>query len=236
MEKDALKKVHFFSQLPDEILEEITENLKARLLLEGEVLFNEGDPGDELIIVEEGKISIYVPEEGAPRGGQSIRIFQAGEMFGEMALIDREPRSLSARAIEPSRILTLRGDDFRRIVSQSPEMAFLVMAGLSDRLRYTTDFLEEVRYWIQRITEGDYQTDRIEKSKFTDQTLAMLAAEFTQMAVRVQEREALLRKEVNQLRIEIDQVKRKEDSQFIMESNYYKSLKEEASNLRKKDE
>jgi CRP-like cAMP-binding protein len=202
-----------------------------------EILFNQGDPGDELIIVEEGDVAIFVPVEGLPGGGQPIRIFHTGEMLGEMALIDRKPRSLSARAVGPARILALHGDDFRRILSQNPEMAISVMAGLSDRIRYTTDFLGEVRVWVKRIAEGDYQSSGVvEEDKYADQTLASLAAEFAQMAARVQEREETLRKEVAQLRIEIDEVKRKQEAKRIMDSDYYKSLKEKAQQLRKRDE
>jgi len=236
MEQVSLKKVQIFSQLSEAALAEIALDLKLRRLAEGELLFKQGDPGEELVIVEEGRISIFVPNDGVPGDGQPIRFFHTGEILGEMALIDRKPRSLSARAEEPSCILTLHGSDFRRIMSQNPEMALSVMAGLSDRIRYTTDFLREVRMWVQRIAEGDYQTARIGERDYRDQTLATLAAEFTQMAACVQEREEVLRKEVLQLRIEIDQVKREQDSQRIMESDYYKSLKEKAENLRQKDE
>lgn len=236
-EKINLRDVILFSRLTDEVLADVSAALKSQQLASGEILFNQGDPGDELIIVEEGNVAIFVPIEDVPGGGQPIRIFQAGEMLGEMAPIDRKPRSLSARAEGPARILTLHGDDFHRILSQNPEMAISVMAGLSDRIRYTTDFLGEVRVWVKRIAEGDYQTHGVvEKDKYADQTLATLAAEFAQMAARVQEREEILRKEVTQLRIEIDEAKRKQEAQHIMDSDYYKSLKEKAKKLRNRDE
>jgi len=235
--KINLRDVVLFSCLSDETLAGISTALKPRQLEAGEILFNQGDPGDELIIVEEGKIAIFVPVEGASGGGQPIRIFNTGEMLGEMAPIDRKPRSLSARAEEPTRILALGGDDFLRILGQNPEMAILVMAGLSDRIRYTTDFLGEVRTWVKRIAEGDYQTSGVvDKDRYKDQTLASLAAEFAQMAARVQEREETLRKEVAQLRIEIDEAKRKQEAKRIMDSDYYKSLKEKAQQLRRRDE
>jgi CRP-like cAMP-binding protein len=235
MEKFSLKEVQIFSQLSEAALVEIAKELKTRQLAKGELVFKQGDPGDELIIVEKGRISIFAPLEDEPGDGQPIRFFQAGEVLGEMALIDRKPRSLSARAEEPSSILILHGSDFRRIMSQSPGMTLSVMTGLSDRIRYTTDFLREVRMWVQRIAEGDYLIGEFEEGKYRDRTLATLAAEFTQMAARVQEREEILRKEVLQLRIEIDQVKREQDAQRIMESDYYKSLKEKAKSLRKRD-
>jgi CRP-like cAMP-binding protein len=231
----ALSKVTLFSRLSDKSLAEVANGLKSRQLSAGEILFNQGDPGDELVIVAEGKVAIFVPVNGAPGGGQPIRIFQAGEMLGEMALIDQKPRSVSARAEEPTKILTLSGKDFRRLLTQNPEMAFSVMAGLSDRIRYTTDFLGEVRLWIRRIAEGEYQTQGVvEGSMYQDQTLAALAEEFARMAARVHEREELLRHEVAQLRIEVDEVKRKQEAARIMGSDYYKELKEKAKQLRQR--
>jgi CRP-like cAMP-binding protein len=226
-----------FSQLPDAALAEIAAALQPRHLPAGEILFNQGDPGNELIIVEQGRIAIYVPMSGAPGEGQPIRIFSSGELLGEMALIDRKPRSASARAEEPSLVLALNGEKFRMILSQNSEMAFSVMAGLSDRIRYTTDFLGEVRQWVQRISEGNYHAPAgVESRTYRDQTLAELAAEFTRMAALVRDREETLRREVAQLRIEIDQAKRHQEAARIMGSDYYKSLKEKAESLRKRDE
>jgi CRP/FNR family cyclic AMP-dependent transcriptional regulator len=232
-----LRDVTLFSRLSDQSLAEVASALIPRELSAGEILFNQGDPGDELVIVEDGSVAIFMPVEGDSADVQPIRVFQPGEMLGEMALIDQKPRSLSARAEGSARILTLSGDDFRRILEQNPEMAISVMAGLNDRIRYTTDFLGEVRIWVQRMAEGDYKTSSLmEKGKYEDQTLATLAAEFAQMAARVQEREDTLRQEVAQLRIEIDEAKRKQEVQRIVGSEYYQSLKERAKELRKRNE
>ena len=235
--KFALKNVTMFSALSDETLAEVAAALRQRQLAAGEVLFNLGDAGDELIIVKEGSVAIFVPVEGAPGGGQAIRIFQPGEMLGEMALIDAKPRSASARAEEPSTILTLNRQDFQRVLSQHPEVAFSVMAGLNDRIRYTTDFLREVRTWVRRVADGNYQTSGVvESNQFEDKNMATLAAEFAQMAARVQEREEVLKKEVIALRIEIDDTKRKQDAEKIMGSDYYKNLKERARLMRKSEQ
>jgi CRP-like cAMP-binding protein len=230
-----LKSIGLFRQLSERSLAHLVGLLQTRQLAAGEILFNQGEPGDELIIVQEGEIAIYVPVEDAPGGGLPIRLFQAGEMLGEMALIDRRPRSTSARAEQASRILSLRGDDFRTLLDQNPEISHAVMAGLSERIRYTTDFLNEVRIWVQRIAEGDYQTEAgTDTRAYDDPSLATLAAEFARMASLVKEREDILKQEVSQLRIEIDQAKRKQDAERIMGSDYYQSLKRKAEDLRKR--
>jgi len=237
MDEILLKSVTLFSQLSDAALAEIAKALKPRHLAAGEILFNQGDPGDELLVVRQGKIAIFVPTAGAAASGQAIRVFQSGEMLGEMALIDRKPRSVSARAEEDSEILTLSGDAFRQMLTENPETALSVMAGLSDRIRYTTDFLGEVRTWVRRIADGDYQAGKGATPQLhRDPTLSALAAEFAQMAACVQAREETLRQEVTRLRIEIDEVKRKQETAQIMSTEYYQSLKEKVKNLRARRE
>jgi CRP/FNR family transcriptional regulator len=228
-----LRKIPMFAGLSDEAMEKVLASLSERKLDGGRVLFNQGDPGDELVIVKEGKIAIYAPVEGKPAMGEAIRIFNPGDLLGEMALVDQKPRSLSARAEEPATILTLSGQVFRQLLVSQPDMAVGVMSGLSERIRYTTDFVTEVRTWVRRIAEGNYQTGNIiQEDKYKDNTLAALAADFVQMAAKVQEREETLRQEVIQLRIEIDDAKRKRDADQIMGTDYYRSLKDKVKNLR----
>jgi len=228
-----LNQIQMFSQLPEPDLLELAGVLRLQPLADGEILFNMGDPGDELMIIQDGAVAIYVPLPGNPGSGQSIRVFRPGEVLGEMALIDRKPRSASARAEGATQILTLAGDDFRRLLNHNPEMALAVMAGLNDRIRYTTEFLGQVRQWVGKIAEGNYSAQEvIDEKKFQDQTLSTLAEEFARMAGRVQEREEKLRQEVAHLRIEIDETKRKQEAQRILSSDYYKDLKERARLLK----
>ncbi len=238
MTQPTLKNIPLFAQLSDAALAEIEGRLKPRALAAGEVLFNQGDPGDELILVTGGALAIYVPEPGAPARGQAIRLFTKDSMLGEMALIDHQPRSLSARAEEPSTILALSQVDFDRALAENPELSHAIMSGLNDRIRYTTEFLNEVRQWVQRITEGNYQAgiDVNDGQKYKDSSLAALAADFSKMAARVKEREDTLKQEVAMLRIEIDETKRKEDASQIMNSDYYRSLKEKVREIRQKKE
>ena len=239
MAEISLQNVAMFALLSDDDLAEVTAALQPRSLSAGEVLFNQGDPGTELIIVKEGKIAIYAPDPGLPASGQPIRVFTSGGLLGEMALLDQKPRSLSARAEEPSTILALSREAFNQALARSPQISLPLMSGLSDRIRYTTDFLGEVRQWVQRITDGNYQQGSTleSNSSYQDPTLATLAAEFAQMAARVKEREDTLRQEVAMLRIEIDEVKRKEEASQIMDSEYYRSLKDKVKNMRRqKDE
>ncbi len=222
-----------FNRLSERALGEVQAALKPRQLDSGELLFNQGDSGDELFIVQEGGIAIYVPSKDNPGAERPIRIFGPGEALGEMALIDNRPRSVSARAIDASAVLVLTGDDFRRLLRQYPDMAITVMGGLSDRIRYTTDFLSEVQDWVKRVAEGKYDRTFKPNTNYQDRSIAALAADFAQMAAQVQKREEELRKEIMQLRIEIDETKRQKQVSEIVETDFFQDLQSKARSMRK---
>jgi len=234
-ELTGLKTILMFNRLPEAALAEVAAALKSRTLAAGEVLFAMGDPGDELFIVKTGRVAIYAPDPDKPGDERPIRIFEAGEALGEMALIDNQPRSLSARALEPAEVLILTGDDFRRLLRTYPDMALAVMAGLNDRIRYTTDFLSEVRGWIQRVAAGQYDRSFAASKDYQDSSIESLAAEFAQMAAQVQQREEELRKEVLELRIEINEAKRQKQLEEITETDYFQTLQSKAKTLRQRE-
>ena len=102
----SLGSMALFAELPPEAHAEVLAALHPRRYPAGTIIFNQGDPGDELLIVEDGEIAIFAPTTG-PAVGQAIRIFKPGDVLGEMALIDQQPRSLSARAESDAAVLAL---------------------------------------------------------------------------------------------------------------------------------
>jgi CRP-like cAMP-binding protein len=201
----------------------------------GEILFNLGDPGDEMIIVRRGKIAIYMPDTGNPQSGQALRIFGSKDILGEMALIDHLPRSASARAETRATVATLDIETFKKLIENHPEVAMGVMSGLSGKIRYTTDFIGKMGQEMQKLAEGNYQGIQA-PANLQDSSLSALAAEFVRMAAQVREREEKLQQEVAQLRIEIDETKRRQEVTQITESDYYISLKEKLKALRDEDD
>ena len=249
-----LRDISIFDRLSDETLAELATALKTREFEAGSVLFHMGDPGDELFIVDEGAIAIFEPSVDRPGAERPIRIFRRGEVLGEMALIDFHPRTLSARALEPTRTLALGRDDFRRLLGDR-DLALAVMASLNDRIRYTTEFLsevqhwvgrvargqcatpeflQEVRDWVQQVTKGEHKGPFESHDRQRDPVIAALAADFAQMAAQVQQREHELRQEIARLQVEIDEAKRKRQVAEITETDYFKSLQARAKELRQK--
>jgi len=234
MEIAQLKHILLFNRLPDDALNDIAAVLKPRALTAGEVLFARGDPGDEMYIVRSGRIAIFTPDAAKPGEEHPIRILEANEALGEMAIIDNQPRSLSARALEAGEVLVLTGDDFRQLLRTYPDMALAVMAGLNDRIRYTTEFLSEVREWIRRVAVGQYDRTFAAIKDYQDRSIETLAAEFAQMAAQVQQREEDLRRQVEELRIEINEAKRQKQLEEITETDYFQTLQNKASLLRRR--
>jgi CRP-like cAMP-binding protein len=224
-----------FKSLSGDTLKYLVSEFKSRMLSGGEVLFSLGQPGDEMFIVMEGKIAIYMPDNNDPKTGQALRIFKAGEILGEMALIDRLPRSASARAEVDTQLATLDSVSFQKLLLDHPEVAMAVMSGLSSRVRYTTDFIGEIRQWVQRMAEGNYHAIQA-PDQLQDSSLSALAADFVRMASRVREREEKLQQEVAHLRIEIDDTKRKQQVSQITESEYYINIKAKLKAMREQQD
>jgi CRP-like cAMP-binding protein len=104
------------------------------------VVFCEGDPGDRLFVLLTGTMRVYVEREGNTIPYANI---QAGEAFGEMALLEDAPRSATVRAEVPSRCLTLSKQDFLLLIQRDPRVALVIMKSLSHRLRRISALLEQ---------------------------------------------------------------------------------------------
>lgn len=123
-----LRRVEMFSTLEEVVLAEIAPWMDEHTLAEGETLFEEGDEGDVMYIVAEGCLRIV-------RGGRPLVERGAMEIVGELAVLDPAPRSASAVALEPTRLLSLRDEHLYTLISDYPEIARGVIRVLCRRLR-----------------------------------------------------------------------------------------------------
>jgi CRP-like cAMP-binding protein len=233
--REILQKNPMFKSLSAAEIESLAASLKTRSLPAGQVLFNLGDSGSEMILVREGQIAIYMPDPGSPQTGQALRIFKTGEILGEMALIDHLPRSTSARAESDCSIASLSIEDFRDLLAREPQVAMSVMSDLSSRIRYTTGFIGEIRQWVKRLAEGNYAAIQA-PGEVHDTSLSALAADFVRMAGQVRAREEKLKQQVAELRIQIDEKQRREKATEITESEYFRNLQAKLRAMREADE
>lgn len=94
----------------------------------GEVIFNLGDPGTEFFVVRDGEVAIRL-------GNRTLQVMERGEIFGEMALVDAEPRSATAIAETDCVVVPVSEKQFLFMVDEAPYFALSVMKVLVARLR-----------------------------------------------------------------------------------------------------
>ena len=131
-----------FSALDDEAAAALRASMVEVRLERGELLFNEGEPGDRMYIVESGKVKLGTT---AADGRESlIAVLGPGEQFGELSLFDPGPRTATARALTAATILGLGHDALRPWLTGRPEVAESLLAALAQRLRRTNDAMADL--------------------------------------------------------------------------------------------
>ncbi|MBI4616841.1 MAG: cyclic nucleotide-binding domain-containing protein [Planctomycetes bacterium] len=126
-----LRSIDLFSELNEELLARLAERCGERTLIAGEALFSEGDPGDTLFVIEEGKIEIFKEE---PWARTVIATLGPGSFFGEMAVLGGGRRTSSARAVEDATLVFLKEKAIRTILAKIPAVAFAIFSCLIHRL------------------------------------------------------------------------------------------------------
>ena len=113
----------------DTTFELLTGNeIEARAYKRGDIIFREGDRALELFVIKSGEVRIQI-------GNRTVTELPAGSIFGEMALIDDEPRSATAVAASDVELVPVSEKQFLFLVSQTPFFALKVMRVLAQRLR-----------------------------------------------------------------------------------------------------
>jgi CRP/FNR family cyclic AMP-dependent transcriptional regulator len=124
----------------------------ARVFDNSEIIFEEGSGGDEMFIVHSGAVKLvkkFVESE------MVIATIKPGEFFGEMALVDNAPRSVSAIAgVDQTRVLALDRDKFLFLVSHQPAFALTIMHVLCQRIRAMNERLSQLEQRSQLIPLG----------------------------------------------------------------------------------
>ena len=130
---DDLKRVPLFSGLSADELARFAEVTREREYPKNSVILFEDDPGDALYVVSDGQVKVVlIGEDGRE---VILSVLGDGDFFGEMSLIDDEPRSAHVIAMRDSRLLVLRRDDFQQQIQRHPSVALTVLRVLVQRLR-----------------------------------------------------------------------------------------------------
>lgn len=139
---ERLQGVPLFARVPVSELEVLARNLGKRTFGKGMIIFHRGSPGETLYLIESGAVRIFSLSE---RGQEiTVNIYGPGEIFGEMAVLDRQPRSAGALCLERTVTYTLHREVFARFLERNPDLAHGIIELLIARLRYTTSYLESL--------------------------------------------------------------------------------------------
>lgn len=142
LDDQLLSRVPLFQGLNEQQFALLSSRIQKISLRRGEVLFVEGDEGDRLYIITEGKIKLgHSSEDGRE---SLLAILGPGEMIGELTLFDPGKRSTTATAVSPASMLCLEHSDLVQILDTNPEVAKHLLRALAQRLRRTNESLSDL--------------------------------------------------------------------------------------------
>ena len=129
----AIKAVPFFTQMNDSEVDVIRSLAVEKSYPKNAVVLTEGEMGDSLYMVESGRVKVFIGDED----GREIilKILGPGHFFGEMAMIDQQPRSASVTTLDASTFLILSHGAFEQCVERAPRIANMVLRVLAQRVR-----------------------------------------------------------------------------------------------------
>ncbi len=141
---EALARCPLFERADQAMLASLSSRLRARRFRRNEVIMHQGDPGDSLHIVGAGAVKIVLP---SAEGEEAIiATLRPGDFFGELALLDGEPRSATATALEPSETLVLPRPVFFELLDTVPGLRDALLFGVARELRRLTGHVEELHF------------------------------------------------------------------------------------------
>lgn len=136
---ELLADVELFEHVSEDDRARLAEFIDFRQLAAGETLFKTGEPGESLYVVKSGEIELFIKDTA----GQKIllAIANSGEVFGELALLDRGPRTATAFALADSELLELDRDDLLLLFQKSPNAALRLLAAMGHMTRKADELL-----------------------------------------------------------------------------------------------
>jgi CRP-like cAMP-binding protein len=235
-----LERLSIFQGAPESLFEKLASKVTLRSLAKGEVLAKEGDPSNSLFVIRTGWIKIVA----SGPNGEEVVLNQCGpsQIVGEMSLIDRQPRSNAMVALSPTEVFEISYDVVLEALNDYPLLALSFLRDMSDRLRFANAYIEETIVWSQHIAAGNYDfvQERVEETHATivstslsyqARASAFLSA-FFKMVEGVKKREESLKRQVQELTIQIDEVKRQKAVKELTENEFFENLQATAHKLR----
>ena len=142
MDNDVLRQTPLFSGLDDDAANSLRSSLTQIELRRGDILFREGDSGDRLYLVVDGKVKLG---RSSPDGRENLlAVLGPGQMFGELSLFDPGPRSATATAVTDVTMGSLGHDELSPWLTGHPDVARGLLHQLAARLRRTNEVVGDL--------------------------------------------------------------------------------------------
>ena len=139
-EATMLADVELFEHLNDDDRTSLAAAIDVRQLAAGDTLFKAGEPGEALYVVRSGEVELFIKDTAGQR--IALAIAGAGEMFGELALLDAGPRTATAIALSDVELLELDRDDLLLLFQRSPAAALRLLAAMGRATRKADELLK----------------------------------------------------------------------------------------------
>jgi CRP/FNR family cyclic AMP-dependent transcriptional regulator len=185
-----IENIPLFAGLSPEVLAEIEQHGSIKTYKKNTIVINEGDETDSLYVILAGRVKVFLSGED---GREAVLNHQGpGEYFGEMSLIDRQPRAASVMTVEPSRFMIISRGDFMRCLGNNPEIALNLIKPMTSRIRMLAQNVSNLalldvygrvaRTLLQNATEED---GVLKTGKLTQQEIANMVGASRAMVSRI---------------------------------------------------
>jgi len=142
VDEDVVRQAPLFTALDDEAADALRTSMTRVELGRSEVLFHEGDPGDRLYVIIDGKVKLG---RASGDGRENLlAVLGPGEMFGELSLFDPGPRNATATAVADTVLIGLGNEDLTPWLSGRPDVSRQLLRALARRLRRTNENLADL--------------------------------------------------------------------------------------------
>ncbi|UJP40163.1 Crp/Fnr family transcriptional regulator [Cellulomonas palmilytica] len=142
MAEDVVLSAPLFAGLDEESALALVASMTPLEMVRGDVLFHEGEPGDRLYIVRDGKIKLG--RRSTDGRENLLAVLGPGEMFGELSMFDPGPRTATATVVADAVLLELDHDELVRWLADKPDVARHLLQALARRLRRTNEALADL--------------------------------------------------------------------------------------------
>jgi CRP/FNR family cyclic AMP-dependent transcriptional regulator len=142
LSSEVLARSPMLANLPSDSLNSLASAARRRTYRRGEVIFHQGDPGDSLHFLTEGRVKVVLDAETGEEA--VIAILGPGDCFGELALIDGEPRSATVETLEPVQTLSLSRNDFMSFIRANPRAAERMLVALASMVRRADESMADL--------------------------------------------------------------------------------------------